>query len=391
MRYTILALAAGLLAACGETNPPPAPTPAPATAEEAPRFQPADYANLARWLCHPGKTENNACNTDLDLTVIAPDNSTEVVAFEPAADPAFDCFYIYPTVSFDASPNSDLFPGIEEANVVANQFARYGQACRLFAPVYRQRTLLELRNFLETGETQSDQEMRYDDVIRAWTHYLETENNGRGVILVGHSQGADMIFQLLREDILGTPTEDLIIAAHAIGFPVHADPETGGFETMPPCERADQTGCLITYASFRAETEPPAFSGFGRKSEEGARSICTNPAEIDGSDGALDAVMPTRNLLMQPYEYGVTLDTPFVSLPGFLSAECRSSNSHDWLAITTHGDESDARGDTLYGDVIVEGEVQADWGLHLIDINLAIGNLVDIAATQGAAWGEASD
>jgi len=30
------------------------------------------------------------------------------------------------------------------------------------------------------------------------------------------------------------------------------------------------------------------------------------------------------------------------------------------------------------GDVMTNGQVQADWGLHLIDVNLAIGNLIDI-------------
>lgn len=393
MRYWIAGvIAAASLAACGESNPPPALTAAaPQPAADDRGFTQTDYANLDRWLCHPDKTEDNACDTDLDITVIAPDNSTQVIAFRPAAEPAFDCFYIYPTVSFDASPNSDLYAGLEEANVIANQFARYGETCRLFAPMYRQRTLLELRNFMETGETRSNQEMRYDDVIRAWTHYLETENNGRGVILVGHSQGADMIFQLLSEDVLGSPAEDQVIAVHAIGYPVHADPETGGFASLPPCESADQTGCLITYVSFRAENEPPAYSRFGRKNEEGARAICTNPAETDGSNGTLQAVMPTRNLLLQPYEYGVTLETPFVMLPGFVSAECRTSNSHDWLAISVNADDSDARLDTLYGDVIVNGQVQTDWGLHLIDMNLAMGNLVDIAAAQGAAWDGAPD
>jgi len=32
--------------------------------------------------------------------------------------------------------------------------------------------------------------------------------------------------------------------------------------------------------------------------------------------------------------------------------------------------------------VIVGGKVQADWGLHLIDANLAMGNLVGIVRDQ---------
>jgi hypothetical protein len=37
-------------------------------------------------------------------------------------------------------------------------------------------------------------------------------------------------------------------------------------------------------------------------------------------------------------------------------------------------------------DVVVNGQVQADWGLHLIDVNLAIGNLIEIAGQQAKAF-----
>ena len=51
-----------------------------------------------------------------------------------------------------------------------------------------------------------------------------------------------------------------------------------------------------------------------------------------------------------------------------------------------HGDPSDARTDDITGDVISNGQVLADWGLHLIDVNLAIGNLVDIVGQQSKVY-----
>jgi hypothetical protein len=33
-----------------------------------------------------------------------------------------------------------------------------------------------------------------------------------------------------------------------------------------------------------------------------------------------------------------------------------------------------------------DGQVQADWGLHLIDANVAMGNLVDIVGKQAKSY-----
>jgi len=73
-------------------------------------------------------------------------------------------------------------------------------------------------------------------------------------------------------------------------------------------------------------------------------------------------------------------------VPGLLTAECVSNEKGSYLAITVHGDPSDPRTDDITGDVVVNGQVQADWGLHLIDVSLAIGNLVDIVGQQSKAY-----
>ena len=60
--------------------------------------------------------------------------------------------------------------------------------------------------------------------------------------------------------------------------------------------------------------------------------------------------------------------------------------THDWLSIAINADPADPRADDIPGDVVINGEVLADWGLHLVDVNLAMGNLVELAKTEGAAW-----
>jgi hypothetical protein len=51
---------------------------------------------------------------------------------------------------------------------------------------------------------------------------------------------------------------------------------------------------------------------------------------------------------------------------------------------------SSARAGDINGDVVVGGQVMKDWGLHLIDANLAMGNLVAIVADEGRAWSAAA-
>jgi hypothetical protein len=54
--------------------------------------------------------------------------------------------------------------------------------------------------------------------------------------------------------------------------------------------------------------------------------------------------------------------------------------------VTVHGDPADPRTDDISGDVITNGQVNASWGLHLIDVNEAMGNLIDIVRDQAKAY-----
>ena len=84
---------------------------------------------------------------------------------------------------------------------------------------------------------------------------------------------------------------------------------------------------------------------------------------------------------------GKTIDTPFVSVPGLLTAQCVSNEKGSYLEVTVHGDPKDPRADDINGDVMANGQVNASWGLHLIDVNESIGNLLDVLAAQAKAFG----
>ena len=284
-----------------------------------------------------------------------------------------------------------------ERSVVRSQFARFAALCRPYAPMYRQTTLTALRARLAGKPMEVDRTLAYADIADAWTYYLEHDNHGRGVVLVGHSQGSGVLTQLIRNEIDGKPVQARIISALLLGasVPVPRGKDVGGaFQHLPLCRRAQQTGCVIAYASFRSTIPPPADSLFGRVPGENMVAACTNPAALAGGSGALHAYLSSsgRSITGSAAEPGPwvmpekPIDTPFVSVPGLLTAQCVSNDNGSYLEVTVHGDPSDPRTDDISGDVVRNGQVQANWGLHLIDVNLAMGNLLDIVRQQANAY-----
>jgi hypothetical protein len=354
-----------------------------------------DYGDAAAWLCRPGRED--ACAIDLSATVVHADGTVRREPFALHPDPAVDCFYVYPTVSMDTTPNSDMDAGPEEANVIRVQFARFGAQCRTFAPLYRQVTLTALRAAMAGQPMQADWELGYNDVADAWNHYLEHDNQGRGVVLIGHSQGAGVLNRLLRTEIESSPVRSRIVSALLLGtnmpVPENVDAQDAS-EQLPLCRSEQQTGCVIAYVSFRSDAPPPQNSRFGRINPRGMLSAedvegkiagCTNPASLGGGSGELKAYFATASL--ENWVESADIETPFVTVPGMLTGECVRDGDLSYLRVAVHGDPDEPRAGDIPGDVILpDGSVAADWGLHLVDVHLAIGNLLDIVEAQAGTW-----
>ncbi len=358
----------------------------PTLAQTAPTR--VDYGKGEAWLCLPGRTD--ACAQPLDATIVKADGSLTLEPFKAAVDPGVDCFYVYPTVSNDLTGNSDMTANDEERFVIAAQFARFGSVCRTFAPLYRQVTVTALRGFMTGKPIPADREMAYADVKDAWTWYLTHENKGRGVILIGHSQGSGVLQRLVKEEIDGKPAGQLMVSAMLIGTNVPV--LDGRFGGIPLCAADDQTGCLISYVSFRDTVPPPATSRFGVVAESGAVAACANPAALGGGKAVLSNYLwatprgGSDGGVARAWVPGKTIDTAWVSAPGLLSGQCIQAGGFSYLSVTVNADPADPRTDDISGDVVADGKVDANWGLHLIDVNLAQGDLVRIAAAQARAW-----
>jgi hypothetical protein len=354
--------------------------------------KPNDYADGKTWLCRPGRQD--ACAIDHTTTVVAADGKLSKETWTADPNAPIDCFYVYPTISTDPTPNSDMNADPAELNVIKQQFARFASKCKPYAPLYRQVTLVGLRRMLAPGATVTlDQGLQYDDVKDAWNSYLKNDNKGRGVVLVAHSQGSFILNRLIHDEIDGKPIQSKLVSAILLGTVVSVPKgkDVGGtFQHVPLCHAATQTGCVITFASFRSTVPPPANTLFGRVPDAAMAAACTNPAALAGGSGELRAYLDksgrtiTSNAPGKPW---VTpeqpIETPWVSVPGLLTAKCASNeNASGYLEVTVHGDPADPRVDDIVGDIGAAPNVLANWGLHLVDVNLVMGNLLDIVSQQ---------
>jgi hypothetical protein len=151
------------------------------------------------WLCRPGAV-SDPCASDRTATSVGVKFAK--TAFSTAVTPSaknFDCFYVYPTVSAEASLNSDLAIQKEETNIAVGQASQFSSVCNVWAPMYRQATKAALGD----GEAFTSQVIAtaYDSLLAAWKDYLAHDNHGHPVVFIGHSQGAAMLIRLLRSQV----------------------------------------------------------------------------------------------------------------------------------------------------------------------------------------------
>jgi hypothetical protein len=328
------------------------------------------------WLCFPGRA-SNPCRTSLATTVIRPDGTKSVVRPRLAAQPPIDCFYVYPTVSDEPTGNSDLAIDLGQVLVAQTQAAPFSQVCKVYAPMYRQIT----NRGLTTPSLHANPQLAYADVLAAWRDYLMHWNHRRGVVLIGHSQGAYVLKHLISEVIDRSAAQRrLLVSAILLGGQVHASNQAkakgADFVHVPPCASRAATGCVIAYSSF--DRMPPPRARFGRSRIPGTHILCVNPA-VPGSRAAepVDPLFPTTLLRFT----GATIDatTPWVAFPGLYNARCEQSGNASWLEIT----RTNVPGDTRPA---VRPTLGPGWGLHLVDVNIALSDLVAVVRSESHAF-----
>lgn len=349
-----------------------------------------NYGHESTWLCLPGRAD--PCGAPLATTALNANGYGSTGQVLPAKDVKADCFYVYPTVSRDPGLNSDLVAGLEENATAAVQLARFGTVCRTFAPLYRQMTLASLPRAFAGEDVTANFAAAYGDVLAAWREFLANRNMGRPFVLIGHSQGSVHLLKLLAEEIEAKPVAKRMLSAILLGWTVEV-PEGkvvgGSLKSTPLCTRVGQTRCVVTYMTFRASAPPPANAAFGRAQRPGMTAGCTNPAALAGGKAKLDSYWFALSPV-QPGAQPVTWSgqgnppTPFLRTEGLVTAECRHSGQAGYLAVAESADPKDSRTDRIPGDVYMAGRLNPGWGLHLIDMNVAQGDLIRLVEAQAA-------
>ncbi len=336
------------------------------------------------WLCNPW-TSPNPCLSSRTATAVTYTGETRHETIEPSVPPnaaPVDCFYVYPTVSEQVGPNANYAIEPAETQIAIDQASRFSQVCRVYAPIYPQETLKAIMEPQKLSEILK----AYLGVRAAFEKYLKHYNDGRGIVLIGHSQGAAVLEQLIHGVI--EPNASLrsrLVSAIVLGGNVEVpDGELvgGTFEKVPACQQQSETGCVIAYSSFLKE--PPADSLFGRTEPSSGREVlCVNPT-LSTQDGSAGELLPYASTTQMPGELAPPApeaSTPWVAEPGLASAQCEHQNGASWLQVTLSGmSQSVAEERAARHELPVES--QPTWGLHVYDVNEALGNLVDTVAAE---------
>jgi hypothetical protein len=259
--------------------------------------------------------------------------------------------------------------------------------------MYRQLTLSAI-NATE-GLPPEATKIAYGDVLKAWRDYLRNYNHGRGVVLIGHSQGAGMLSQLLSDEIeRHRDQREHLVSALLLGgnVTVPKGKDVGGtFRRTPVCHEEDETGCVVAFSTF-GET-PPADAIFGNPSgalvsthgidPSKLEVVCTNPASLGGGSGKLETLARgepfpgTLGLGLQILYGGPqpTAPTPWLEPADRYSGKCVHRNGAHVLLL-----------EPLGGARTLNPSPTPQWGLHLVDANIGLGNLIDLVRSQEAAF-----
>ncbi len=354
-----------------------------ATADAAP-------APPTTWLCSPAMPAD-PCDLPQDTTDLLTGAVTSPVPVKESDKPV-DCFFVYGTTTNALSPNAERVASPEVRAATSLQGARFNRTCRMFAPVYRQSsfpgTVLVNLGYTEPFS------VAYRDVLAAWNAYV-AQNTGRGVILIGHSQGAFMLRKLIREQIDPRPlVRSRLAGAFVMGGNVTTERGStvgGDFDTIPICTELHQYRCVTAYST---NIVYPPLSLFGNSSLDIAslraglptgpryEVACTDPAAISGDDDPVGITIPSA-----PYPTGILAALlAFTALP-----EAWPTSSSTWTTGRGRGVGrcEEVNGYRQYHITMTRPQPINEIPLfdsHVIDVNFGLDRLVDIASRQAESW-----
>jgi len=219
-----------------------------------------DYSNLNYWAAHPWKWD--------------PSDSVPEPLRNEIKDSTADVFFLHPTTYTSKKKTKGQNAAIDDAYLNAKtdyssllyQASVFNNQCRVFAPRYRQ---AHIKTFFEKDDQKKAAafDLAYEDLKNAFDQYLETWNNGRPIIIAGHSQGSLLAERLLKDYFENKPLKNQLVVAYIIGWPVPKDYFTG----LKMCEDSLQSGCICSWRTLRRGFIPSYMK------KENGNTFVTNP------------------------------------------------------------------------------------------------------------------
>ena len=209
-----------------------------------------EYGNLAYWAAHP---EKNDPSDSIPAPLLADFHQ----------DTTADVFFIHPTTYTDVKKTMGSNALVDDAllnaktdySTILLQASIFNTAGRIYAPRYRQAHISCYfpQTAADSAAAKAAFEMAYQDVKTAFLYYLQHENHHRPIIIAAHSQGTTHAIRLLAELFDNQPLQQQLVAAYLIGMGVNAKQ----FQLLKPCQQADETGCLISWRTYKVGYVPP--------------------------------------------------------------------------------------------------------------------------------------
>ena len=207
-----------------------------------------DYSEESNWAALPSR---------VDAADEFPENSS-LPDRQSVAEA--DVFFIYPTLYTDnpkgrypwnASVTDEKLNDKIDESTIKMQASVFNAAGRVFSPRYRQAHISAYYTN-DAAKAKAAFDTAYADIRRAFDEFLRKHNEGRPIIIAGHSQGTTMAKRLVKEYFDGKPLAYQLVAAYLVGIPVEPD----YFSGIKVCTTATQTGCFVSWRTWQKPEAP---------------------------------------------------------------------------------------------------------------------------------------
>jgi pimeloyl-ACP methyl ester carboxylesterase len=172
-----------------------------------------------------------------------------------------DVYFLYPTIYQQANPSAPMVCSADNAQMRAGVPAAFSRTATVFsplanvyAPYYRQAAIqvLELprdqQNAIVGGEPTTD-------AISAFDYYIEHFNHGRPFILAGHSQGSNIMINLMADYMKKHPdVYKRMIVAYVPGYSITPQ-YLAQNSNLKFAENADDTQVIVSYNTVAPGTK----------------------------------------------------------------------------------------------------------------------------------------